>query len=313
MEVYLRPDVGDRFPKRCFLARSGPLRFALDDDPVSGDGSGPLDHPVEVVVVDELPRTLRVVITTRFVRLVVFVGREDLHVASIHAAWLGTAPDRAPDPSASLRVAPGTPLEELERRGGARRVAGEADWVRFEGWIDGSALGLVYVPEPFVASGGEGLVTESAVIVSATGEVIARFLETQDAPANPPFLFEVQPLPGAPAGLQAIRLRGESVEARGFVPLASFQKKPSGRPITRILRRHADNPDHVLGSARAVLAAGSGLYTAAGDRVGVTLVDTPVYLPSQPIGGAGPLRQVRISVPPFGLVLSRARWSDLRP
>jgi hypothetical protein len=113
--------------------------------------------------------------------------------------------------------------------------------------------------------------------------------------------------------LQAIHFRDESVEARGFVALASFQKKPPGRPITRIHRTYADNPDHVIGLARAVLAAGSGLYTAAGDRVGVTLVDTPVFLPSQPIGSGDTLRQVRISVPPFGLLLSRARWSDLRP
>src|SRR5262245_27189449 len=58
---YLADDVAKRFPKRCIVARKGPLRFMLDG-PVVTHAVEPLSHPFEAIVVEEHARALRFVV-----------------------------------------------------------------------------------------------------------------------------------------------------------------------------------------------------------------------------------------------------------
>lgn len=86
------------------------------------------------------------------VRTVVFVPRASLHRVSTRAAWLALAPDRAPDPAAGARIAPGVVLDEIASPGSLHQVRGEASRAGFEGWLPADALGVSFVPEPFAAA-----------------------------------------------------------------------------------------------------------------------------------------------------------------
>ena len=78
----------------------------------------------------------------------------------------------------------------------------------------------------FSAASHEGLVAESTAIVNAAGEILARLPPPRAKDAASSLSFNVAPLPGAPAGFQAIHLGLPDIEVNGLVPSASYQKQP---------------------------------------------------------------------------------------
>jgi hypothetical protein len=308
---YLAPGTDVRFPGRALVAKHGPLRLTLDGEPLSSSDPSQLSTRVEGIVVEEHARSVRLVLADEHVRLVAFAPRDALQQVSIRSALLAVAPDRAPDPSAGARIAPGVPLDEKARQGGLRRVAGEASGVRFDGWIADDAVGFVYVPERFVVAGGAGLVAESTVVTSPTGEEIARFAGPLDPSDEPSFRNEVAALPGAPVGFQAIHLRREAIELRGLVPIAGYRKKPPGVGFESGIG--LGDIGTISDAQPAVLRAGGGIFSAAGDRVGVALVDTEVWVGYDVIGGGDALRRAEFLFSRFGFVSVQVRSSDLRP
>jgi hypothetical protein len=253
---------------------------------------------------------VRLVLADERIRLVAYAPRVSLQQVATHGTWLAAAPDRAPDsnPGAGVRVAPGIALEEKERRGSLRRVAGEAMEVRFEGWLEGEGVGPVFVPERFAATPGAGLVASGTVVTAPNGDVVARFADR--AGTAPMFVHEVTPLPGAPEGFQAIRFRSPAVEVRGLVPVAAYRKNTPGLSLWGVGYGSAGG---VSDSQHAVLRAGAGLFDAAGDRVGVALSATEVWV------GYGELwkgeRRVwaQFLFSQLGFVHAEVRSADLKP
>src|SRR6185437_2635577 len=109
---------------------------------------------------------LRVVMTDRYLRLVAYAPLPVFHWVSVTSTWLSTAADRAPDPEAGVRVAPGVSLSEIERLGPMRKVRGFVDGISFDGWVREEVIGKVFVPERFPRPPTNGLLESYTKITS---------------------------------------------------------------------------------------------------------------------------------------------------
>jgi hypothetical protein len=309
---YLADGAASRFPRRALLARRVPLRVLPGEPPFTrrSDGSD-IMPPVSAIVVEEHTDTLRLVVDGGDVRLVVYAPRDGMALVTTRAEWLSVSPTRPADASAGVRLAPGIPVESGERQGTTRRVYGVTEEIRFEGWLAEDALGAIFTPERFVVPRGSGEVAAGTAITAPSGELLARL---PDPPSGAPasiLFYEVEPLPGAPAGQQAIVLRRESIEVRGLVPRTRYRKRDprsqwgSGSGF--------GSGGFLTDTERATLPRGAGLYSSEGERVGIALADIEVFLPfGRPEGDAG-LRWANFLFPPYGFVAVQVRARELGP
>jgi hypothetical protein len=310
---YLAPGLAARFPRRAVLARSGPMRLALGGRRFGDDRAAPVSWRVEGIVVEEHPRSLRLVLDSGAIRLVFFAPRAALHLVSSRAAWLALAPDRAADPAAGVRLAPGVVLDEIAAQGALHHVRGEASRVGFEGWLPDDAVGVTFAPQRFPAGGHEGLVAESTVVTSAAGEVIARLPPPRVASAAPQLSFDVTPRAGAPAGFQAIELRLDDIEVHGLVPSASYAKAPPRTGTAGSLTGTAfGSAGYASDTEHALLRKGAELLDDSGAPVGVALAESDIFLSYAPVGDRT-LRWASLSIGPFGFCEVRVRGADVRP
>ena len=311
---YLAANIAARFPRRARLARSSPVRLTLNGPRFGDNRTELLLSPLEAVVVEEHPRSLRVVVDNGAVRLVLFAPRSSFHMVSTRAVWLALAPDRAADPAAGAQIAPGVALDEIANQFTLHRVRGEASGIAFEGWLPEEAIGVSFVPRSFSAGGAEGLVAESTAITNAAGEIIARLPPPLNKAAPPSFTFDVSPLAGAPTGFQAIHLRLPDIEIKGLVPSASYQKKP---PRTGTSVGQIGGGIGFMGSMsdteHALLRKGAQLLDDAGEPVGIALVESDVFMGAVPIADKSPLRSAWLLISPFGFCDFQVRKADLRP
>ena len=306
---YLDAAAKTRFPERALVAKRGPLGLALDGNPFTASEPTALAQAVEGIVVEQRARSVRVVLADGGLRLVAFAPRAALQAVSTRAAWLATAPDRAPDPTAGVRVAPGLALDPKERRGASVRVTGEADEVAFDGWIAEDAVGVVYVPKPFTPVAGTRLVLEGAVVSTPRGDAIARFSRAPDD-TPPGFVHDVTPLAGAAPGFQGIHVQRASIEVRGVVPVAAFRKGSNGIHGSGV---GFFSVGGVSDSLRVILRKGGGVHSEAGDRVGVALARTDARVSFTALDGKSSLVGATLLFGRFGFVSAWVRASDLEP
>jgi hypothetical protein len=111
-------------PRRAVLARSGPLRFSPNDESPTDPPFQALSDPYEATVVEERERSVRIVVADEHLRIVVFASRAALQPVTTRSTWLARAPDRAPDSSSGVRLAPGVAVNEQARERGRARIAG---------------------------------------------------------------------------------------------------------------------------------------------------------------------------------------------
>ncbi len=104
-DPYLAPDAATRFPRRALVGQGLGLRFTLQVNPTTrphADSSGyvspRIPHgPLEAVVVEERPKSVRVVMTDAYLRLVAYAPLPVLRWVSVTSTWLSTAAERAPE------------------------------------------------------------------------------------------------------------------------------------------------------------------------------------------------------------------------
>jgi hypothetical protein len=310
---YLGSNVAARFPRRAVLARGRPLSL-VPGGPALGDSPrGLLSSRVEVIVVEEHPRSLRVVVEDAVARVVVFAPRTVLRVVSTRPAWLSTAPDRAPDPAAGARIAAGIELDEIADGGPLHHVRGEASRVAFEGWLADDALGVSFAPGRPSPPGHGGLVAESTAIVNAAGEILARLPPPWSKGAAPSFEFDVTPLPGAPAGFQGIHLALPEIEVNGLVPSASYKKKLPGVGAGSSSGVGMGSGGFITDTERGRIRKGAELLDEAGEPVGVVLAEAEVFMSFVKRADKAPLRWARLMISPFGFCAFHVRKADVRP
>jgi hypothetical protein len=313
-DPYLAPAATRRFPRRALVAKKGPLRFSLTSEPAShAPRLDPLFTTVEAVVVEERPRSVRAVLADENLRLVAYVLRGMLLRVATTAAWLSPAAERAPDPAAGVRVAPGIPLTETDRRGPLLRVAGEVDRIRFEGWTGEETVGDVFVPERFPTPAADGLLSTGTTITSPQGDVLARLPAPETPGGLPTFCCEATLLPGAPAGMQAVHLRRVSLEVRGLVPASAAMKVPVGARRGWSAGGTGGSAGSISDTEHVLLRAGAGVYDRAGARVGTALRATEMWVGYGARQGKEPLVGARFLFSFFGFLDARVRPGDLRP
>jgi hypothetical protein len=310
---YLALDVAARFPRRAVLARGRPLSLAPGGPRFGDSAPGLLSSRVEVIVVEEHPRSFRVVVDDGASRIVVFAPRTLLRLVSTRAAWLALSPDRAPDPAAGARIAPGVVLDEIPDQGPLHHVRGEASRVAFEGWLPDEDLGVSFVPAPIATSGRRGQVAESTEIVNAAGEVLAHLPRPRIKDAAPSFSFDVTPLAGAPTGFQAIHLGLPEIEVNGLVPSASFRKPPPSTGTTTSGGIGSSAGGFITDTEHALIRKGAELLDDAGEPVGVALAESDVFMSFVPAADKSPLRWARILIWPLGFCSVQVRKRDVRP
>jgi hypothetical protein len=315
-DPYLAPAAAARFRRRALVAKRGPLRLSLAIEPgtrVRGARLEAVQPPVEAIAVEERPRSVRVVLADEHLRLVLYAPREMLQPVAVTSAWLSPVADRAADPEAGVRVAAGVVLTEMDRRGTRRLVAGEVDWFHFEGWVKEEAVGEVFTPERFPAPAANGELATGAVITSPQGEVLARVTPPDGAAGYAPeFCCDATLLPGAPAGMQAVRVRLPSLEVRGLVPASAARKKPPPSETFSVggLGMSAggvSDTEHVL------LRAGAGVYDRAGGRIGTALRETEMWVGYGARTGNDPLVWSTFLFSSFGFLEAQVKPGDLRP
>jgi hypothetical protein len=309
---YLAPDVGARFPRRALLARSGSLRFVPGGPRLGDSRREVLAERLSTIVVEDHPRSLRVVLDDGAIRVVFFAPRAGFQVVSTRAVWLAPAADRAADPAAGARIAPGVALDEIAVEGPLHHVRGEASRVGFEGWIPDDAVGVSFVPARLPAGGRGGLVAEGTAIVGPSGDVLARLPPPPSKDRPPSFSFEVAPLSGAPAGFQAIHLGLPAIEVNGLVPSASYRKpSPTGGSSSGSGFGRAGG--FMTDSERGLLRRGAELLDDTGEPVGVTLAEVEVFMSFVRKTDNSPIRWARMLVGPFGFCGFQVRKADVRP
>jgi hypothetical protein len=183
--------------------------------------------------------------------------------------------------------------------------------VRFDGWLDATAIGDVFVPARFPTPPGSGMVAQRTALTSRDDEVIASLSRSADQGASTTFVEEVTPIAGAPPGFQAVWLQRPSIQVRGFVPLAAYKPKPEV-PESLAMWGRGEPDGAVTCAQQAVLVAGRGVFTSAGERVGVALSQADVWVGYRDLDGGDRLVAATLFIGPFGFVRAWLRTSDLK-
>lgn len=310
---YLADGFASTTPKRALLMFGGPLRWSPGAEPLNDRSpADKLFYPLESAVVSEHEDSVRIVVETSDLRLLLYASLHAFALVPRAATTLSVGPDRTVDASAGVRVAPGVALTERERRASVVRVEGESGKLRFEGWAPAEALGAVYEKGEFEAVVGDGLVREGTrVLASSGGATIATF--GSYGSGKPDFIFRVEPESGGASGWQRIRLRTREVDVRGVVAAADYKPNPPGHGRLSGSHRSTGGRGFMSDSRRGVLAEGTSLY-APGERtrIGRVLKRVVVYYG---FGAPDPggFMEVEFFVEQVGRLGALARAADIEP
>jgi hypothetical protein len=320
---YLANGVAAGVKRRTWLMRTGPARWTEDGPIATVAAPVELKPPIELPAIDERPGAVRVLVEGKGVRLLAWIDRASLGLATVAESELASAPDEPPPSGIGVRVTPGILLTEARRRGGWRLVEGHTRSLTFEGWLPDGTVGEVFERRAFEAapSSGGSVKSGAVVVASPGGRTLARFdgaWETAwHVSASGVLDFPVAPEPGAPSGWQRIRFRDTArlgpdvpaVEVRGLVAAKDFSPTP---PTSKreYGSSHVAYPKlhHPL---RGTIAAGTPLFASdRRTRVGVTTEAVEVYFAYT---GSEQHRAVQVDVPHLGLVEVEARNTAIRP
>ncbi|MFO0619654.1 MAG: hypothetical protein U0414_44130 [Polyangiaceae bacterium] len=312
-EDLLDEGVASRHPLRAWIVRNDPLVFAEGRAPIAKNAL-PMSHAVQGIVVEQVGDLLRVVLEGPDVRLVVLAPPACTSVVVSRPAWLSPKPGAAPSDDAGIRLAPGVRVEDRETSGTSHLVDGEAEGVKFKGWIDAAALDRAFVTGPFVESNVDGLVREGATVTDASGTVVATLPSPFDPSAKGDLTLPVETRANAKPGFASIVYRNEAVEVRGYVRTDDYRPAPTLDAITTSGTGWGDGGG-MSDTEKAKLRHDTRLLDEEGAPIGKVRNESTFYLAETRPRDARPDTRIEgwIHVTGLGFVTVHVRLDDLRP
>jgi hypothetical protein len=134
-----------RYPRRVQLASFERARLEVGGpEIVNHKPSEPFFGDAAMVVVDESGDWARIVSEDHGLRLLLWVGRDQLRAVVIRREQLRRSPTDSGAPGEGIVVYPGLALDLHEQRQGLTRVVYDEDGVSFSGWLPNAAVDYVY-------------------------------------------------------------------------------------------------------------------------------------------------------------------------
>ncbi|MEZ4369462.1 MAG: hypothetical protein R3B07_01495 [Polyangiaceae bacterium] len=166
--VELRPGYKQRLRRRAALAVAGRLYFEHPGEVVA-EAERPIDVAFELVVVEETPRFLRVVLEDSGAAVLAYVPRTDIAVRVTAEVRLLADPLPKPDRRPGIFLRPGAQVEVAARTQQHFRVQFRDADLECEGYVPKSVLGRVYEPQSAVIAASE-LTTDSELLTAPGGQ-----------------------------------------------------------------------------------------------------------------------------------------------
>ncbi len=320
VEPYLGDNGTAQVTRQVRIVRSGSARWTLDA-PAIELNEGPVNGAFPPVpVVDETPDQVRVVLDSSAVRAIAWISRSALARVPIRRTAVAPTPD-APMPAddRSATLGPGTVVELHELRQARRHVTSGRTNVQFDGWIDDSVLGDVFIPEPAADLMVDGTVVDGTVVDGTTvvgipvlpGETAASIPEAGRVIATLAATSVAREFVPAPPGYVAIRWSGPGITVRGLVSASAFT--PSAQQTVRLFMDLLGASGGISDTPMATLRAGASFYDRPeGHPVGRVKQATTIYA-WEPPRTAEWSRVVLVYVPQLGFVKAYVRRGDISP
>lgn len=293
--VELRPGYKQRLTRRAALAVAGRLYFEHPGEVVV-EAERPIAVAFELVVLEETPRFLRVVLEDSSAAVLAYVPRTDIALRVTAEVRLLADPLPKPDRRPGVFLRPGARVEVAARTQKHFRVQFRDADLECEGYLPRSVLGHVYEPRSPVIAASE-LETDSELLTAPGG----------------------QPLPCALS--RGVHLVSE-IERSGdysLVDYTSSQLRLVGwvrsarvhNASTAGFVRLADLGGFgrgVSGGTYVTLRSGATLFSAQGGPIGRTLAETQLPL----VLRAGERSELNLNLLPWGLTRVWVGNSDVR-
>lgn len=275
--------------RRAWVGRRGPIRFTRDGAVRPAEEGGPLSPFVPNVVVDVADEDVRLVHTTRGVRVLLWTRAEDLtrvpvDVVAVRPTRTAAAPA---NDTPGIWLYPGFRLPSAVVRGDLTEFAYATAPVAFRGFVPNSSLGPVFVTAAPPERGGEWsmLKSNAALRDRPNGRVIVQFSQRGEQEY---FEHVVALLGEERSGQQLVAFRGaasgdEHFEVVGWARTRDLMIEPASG------FGHGVGVGSGFGSQRSLrvaLSAGTAVYDAAdGTVIGLVFEDTVVAADAAPEGG----------------------------
>ena len=137
-------------PRRAVLGRAGEWRTAFEDPWNEPAAEGTSALPVEVLVAEERPEGMRVVMENAGLRVAMWVRPSDLAVVPTERIVLSPAPDEpVAGDGPGVQLAPGVAATVVDRKDGWVLYEVETREVAARGWVRETRVGRVYLRQDF--------------------------------------------------------------------------------------------------------------------------------------------------------------------